>query len=145
MGIKIIATNKKAYHDYFIDETFEAGIALTGTEVKSIREGKVNLKESFCRIKNGEVFVPYGSADYKGHRTGYTFGTKWPGPPLGKGGNCMRGSAIGGASLTPSSTSSRSHTGPSTRSAEPAGSWLSSTWKPSRPGARSCSHGCGTG
>ena len=44
MGIKIIATNKKAYHDYFIDETFEAGIALTGTEVKSIREGKVNLK-----------------------------------------------------------------------------------------------------
>ncbi len=57
MGIKIIATNKKAYHDYFIDETFEAGIALTGTEVKSIREGKVNLKESFCRIKNGEVFI----------------------------------------------------------------------------------------
>ena len=57
MGIKIIATNKKAYHDYFIDETFEAGIALTGTEVKSIRDGKVNLKESFCRIKNGEVFI----------------------------------------------------------------------------------------
>jgi len=57
MGIKIIATNKKAYHDYFIDETFEAGIALTGTEVKSIREGKVNLKEAFCRIKNGEVFI----------------------------------------------------------------------------------------
>ncbi len=57
MGIKIIATNKKAYHDYFIEETFEAGIALTGTEVKSIREGKVNLKESFCRIKNGEVFI----------------------------------------------------------------------------------------
>ena len=57
MGIKIIATNKKAYHDYFIDETFEAGIALTGTEVKSIREGKVNLKESFCRIKGGEVFI----------------------------------------------------------------------------------------
>ena len=57
MGIKIIATNKKAYHDYFIDETFEAGIVLTGTEVKSIREGKVNLKEAFCRIKNGEVFI----------------------------------------------------------------------------------------
>ncbi len=57
MGIKIIATNKKAYHDYFIDETFEAGIALTGTEVKSIRDGKVNLKEAFCRIKNGEVFI----------------------------------------------------------------------------------------
>ena len=57
MGIKVIATNKKAYHDYFIDETFEAGIALNGTEVKSIRAGKVNLKESFCRIKSGEVFI----------------------------------------------------------------------------------------
>ena len=57
MGIKIVATNKKAYHDYFIEDTYEAGIALTGTEVKSIRAGKVNLKESFCRIKNGEVFI----------------------------------------------------------------------------------------
>ena len=57
MGIKIIATNKKAYHDYFIEETFEAGIVLTGTEVKSVRGGKVNLKESFCRIKDGEVFI----------------------------------------------------------------------------------------
>ncbi len=57
MGIKIIATNKKAYHDYYIEETFEAGIVLTGTEVKSIRDGKVNLKESFCRIKDGEVFI----------------------------------------------------------------------------------------
>ena len=57
MGIKIIATNKKAYHDYFISEVFEAGLVLTGTEVKSIRAGKVNLKESFCRIKDGEVFI----------------------------------------------------------------------------------------
>ncbi len=57
MGIKKIATNKKAYHDYHIEETFEAGIVLQGTEVKSIRAGKVNLKESFCRIKNGEVFL----------------------------------------------------------------------------------------
>ncbi|BCR05322.1 SsrA-binding protein [Desulfuromonas versatilis] len=57
MGIKIIATNKKAYHDYFIDEVYEAGIVLTGTEVKSLRLGKVNLKESFCRIKDGEVFI----------------------------------------------------------------------------------------
>lgn len=57
MGIKIIATNKKAYHDYYIEETFEAGIVLQGTEVKSIREGKVNLKEAFCRIKDGEVFI----------------------------------------------------------------------------------------
>jgi SsrA-binding protein len=57
MGIKIIATNKKAYHDYFIDEVYEAGIVLTGTEVKSLRLGKVNLKEAFCRIKDGEVYV----------------------------------------------------------------------------------------
>lgn len=57
MGIKIIASNKKAYHDYFIDEVFEAGIVLMGTEVKSIRLGKVNLKEAFCRIKDGEIFI----------------------------------------------------------------------------------------
>jgi len=57
MGIKIIATNKKAYHDYFIDEVVEAGLVLTGTEVKSLRQGKVNLKEAFCRIKDGEVFI----------------------------------------------------------------------------------------
>ena len=57
MGIKIIASNKKAYHDYFIDEVYEAGIVLAGTEVKSIRLGKVNLKEAFCRIKDGEMFV----------------------------------------------------------------------------------------
>jgi len=57
MGIKIIATNKKAYHEYYIEDTFEAGIMLTGTEVKSIRAGKVNLKESFCRIKDGEIFI----------------------------------------------------------------------------------------
>lgn len=57
MGIKIIATNKKAYHDYFIDEVFEAGLVLTGTEVKSLRLGKVNLKEAFCRIKGEEVFI----------------------------------------------------------------------------------------
>lgn len=57
MGIKVIATNKKAYHDYFIEETYEAGIVLQGTEVKSIRAGKVNLKESFCRIKGGEAFI----------------------------------------------------------------------------------------
>jgi len=57
MGIKIIATNKKAYHDYYIEDVFEAGIMLSGTEVKSLRLGKVNLKEAFCRIKDGEVFV----------------------------------------------------------------------------------------
>ena len=56
---KLIANNKKAYHDYFIDETYEAGIALHGTEVKSMRMGKCSVKESFIRIENGEVFV-YG-------------------------------------------------------------------------------------
>ncbi len=54
---KIVAQNKKARHDYFIEETFEAGIALSGTEVKSIRMGRVNLKESFVDIKGGEIFV----------------------------------------------------------------------------------------
>jgi SsrA-binding protein len=57
MGIKIIATNKKAFHEYFIDEVYEAGLVLTGTEVKSLRLGQVNLKESFCRIMGDEVFI----------------------------------------------------------------------------------------
>lgn len=57
MGIKVIASNKKAYHDYFIDEVYEAGVVLTGTEVKSVRDGKINLKDAFCRIKEGEVFI----------------------------------------------------------------------------------------
>ena len=56
-GIKIIAKNSKAYHDYFIEEKFEAGIALAGTEVKSIRMGNVNLKDSFCIIKEGQLTV----------------------------------------------------------------------------------------
>ena len=56
---KLIANNKKAYHDYFIDETYEAGIALHGTEVKSMRMGKCSIKESFIRIESSEVFV-YG-------------------------------------------------------------------------------------
>lgn len=56
---KLIANNKKAYHDYFIEESYEAGIALHGTEVKSMRQGKCSIKESFIRIENGEVFV-YG-------------------------------------------------------------------------------------
>lgn len=56
---KLVANNKKAYHDYFIDEIYETGVALHGTEVKSIRMGKCSIKESFVRIENGEVFV-YG-------------------------------------------------------------------------------------
>ena len=54
---KIIAQNKKAWHDYFVDEKYEAGIALYGTEVKSVRAGAVNLKDSYCSIKNGEIFI----------------------------------------------------------------------------------------
>lgn len=57
MGIKIIATNKKAFHDYFIDEVLEAGMVLLGTEVKSLRLGKANLKDAFCRIMGGELYV----------------------------------------------------------------------------------------
>lgn len=56
---RLIANNKKAFHDYFIDETYEAGIALHGTEVKSMRMGKCSIKESFVRIENGEVYI-YG-------------------------------------------------------------------------------------
>ena len=56
---KLIANNKKAYHDFFILDTYEAGIALAGTEVKSLRMGKCSIKESFIRIENGEVFI-YG-------------------------------------------------------------------------------------
>lgn len=56
-AIKTVAQNKKARHDYFIEETYEAGIELTGTEVKSIRLGKVNLRDSYAYIKNSEVFI----------------------------------------------------------------------------------------
>ena len=58
-SIKLVANNKKAYFDYFIEDKYEAGIALHGTEVKSIRMGKCSIKESFIRIENGEVFI-YG-------------------------------------------------------------------------------------
>lgn len=56
-GIKVVVKNRKATHDYFIEDTFEAGIVLTGTEIKSIRSGKANLKDSFARIYKGEVFI----------------------------------------------------------------------------------------
>ncbi len=55
--MKIVAQNKKAYHDYFILESYEAGIELKGTEIKSVRKGSANLKDSYVRIKNGEAFV----------------------------------------------------------------------------------------
>ena len=56
-AIKIVAQNKKAWHDYFVDEKYEAGIALYGTEVKSIRRGAVNLKDSYCSFETGEMYV----------------------------------------------------------------------------------------
>lgn len=55
--MKILANNKKAYHDYFIEDTFEAGIVLKGTEIKSVRKGSANLKDSYIRIKNEEAFL----------------------------------------------------------------------------------------
>lgn len=71
MGMeKTIATNKKAYHDYFVEDTYEAGIVLVGCEVKSVRQGAVNLRDSFVMIKNGEAFMvgahisPYKMGSY---------------------------------------------------------------------------------
>ena len=56
-GIKLIAENRKAYHDYFIEDRFECGIVLSGTEVKSIRLGKINLRDSYCTVKEGEMWL----------------------------------------------------------------------------------------
>ena len=56
---KLVANNRKAYHDYFIEETYEAGIVLTGTEIKSVRQGKVSIKESYAKIENSEMIL-YG-------------------------------------------------------------------------------------
>lgn len=71
--IKIIAKNRKAFHDYHIEETYEAGISLVGTEVKSLREGKANLKESYVIIRNNEAFLfnchisPYSHGNLQNH------------------------------------------------------------------------------
>lgn len=73
---KIIAQNRKAYHDYFIEETYEAGIVLKGTEIKSIRAGRVNLKDSFARVENGEVFL------YNMHISPYEQGNRYNHDPL---------------------------------------------------------------
>lgn len=56
-SIKTVAQNRKAFHEYFVEERFEAGISLSGTEVKSIRQGKLNLKDAYCSVKDGELFV----------------------------------------------------------------------------------------
>jgi SsrA-binding protein len=69
MSIKVVCQNKKAFHDYFIEERFEAGIVLVGSEVKSLRQGKAHLKNSYASIRNGEIFLlkthisPYLQAD----------------------------------------------------------------------------------
>jgi SsrA-binding protein len=70
---KTVATNRKARHDYFIDETYEVGIVLTGTEIKSVRAGRVNLRDSYVQVQNGELWLidthiaPYEQAGYGGH------------------------------------------------------------------------------
>ena len=74
--IKLLAQNKKAWHDYFIEETYEAGIVLYGTEVKSIRGGKVSIKESYAEIKDDEVFVTGMNV------TPYDFGNRYNQDPL---------------------------------------------------------------
>ena len=72
-GYELIAENRKAYHDYHVLETFEAGVALLGTEVKGIREGRANLRDSFARVDNGEVWLlnvhinPYSHRGYVDH------------------------------------------------------------------------------
>jgi len=77
-GIKVISDNRKAYHDYFIEEKFEAGIILTGTEIKSIRNGRVNLKDSYARIENGEVWL------HQMHISPYEQGNRFNHDPLRK-------------------------------------------------------------
>jgi SsrA-binding protein len=75
-GNKIVAQNKKARHDYHIEDTFETGIVLTGTEIKSIRQGKANLRDSFARIHNGEVFL------HNFHISPYEQGNRYNHEPL---------------------------------------------------------------
>ncbi|WP_374724408.1 SsrA-binding protein SmpB [Calidifontibacillus erzurumensis] len=73
---KVIAQNKKAYHDYFIEDTYEAGIVLQGTEIKSIRAGRVNLKDAFAKIQKGEVFL------HNMHISPYEQGNRYNHDPL---------------------------------------------------------------
>lgn len=75
-GVKVVAENRKAFHDYFIEETVEAGIILTGTEIKSIRNGRVNLKDSYARVDNGEVWL------YQTHISPYEQGNRFNHDPL---------------------------------------------------------------
>ena len=75
-NVKIIANNKKAYHDYFVEEKYEAGIELCGTEVKSLRQGRANLKDSWCSIVKGELFVNAM------HISPYEHGNIWSKDPM---------------------------------------------------------------
>lgn len=75
-GIKVVTENRKAFHDYFIEDRVEAGIILTGTEIKSIRNGKVNLKDSYARVDNGEAWV------YQMHISPYEQGNRYNHDPL---------------------------------------------------------------
>jgi SsrA-binding protein len=76
MGEKLICQNKKAWHNYFIEDKYEAGIALLGTEVKSLRDGRANLGDSYGKIKNGEVFL------VDAHISPYSFGNRFNHDPL---------------------------------------------------------------
>jgi SsrA-binding protein len=75
-GIKPVASNRKAYHDYFIEETVEAGIALVGTEVKSLRNGRITLRDSYAEIRNGELYL------VGVHISPYEQGTVWNHDPM---------------------------------------------------------------
>lgn len=75
-GIKVVAQNRKARHDYFIEDSYEAGMVLKGTEVKALREGKVNLKDGYARIKDGELFL------MDVHISPYSFGNRLNHDPL---------------------------------------------------------------
>ena len=75
-GIKVVAQNRKARHDYFIEDSYEAGMVLKGTEVKALREGKVNLKDGYARIKDGELFL------IDVHISPYSFGNRLNHDPL---------------------------------------------------------------
>ncbi|WP_018212138.1 SsrA-binding protein SmpB [Desulfitobacterium hafniense] len=77
-GIKVISDNRKAHHDYFVEEKLEAGVILTGTEIKSIRNGRVNLKDSYARIENGEAWL------YQLHISPYEQGNRFNHDPLRK-------------------------------------------------------------
>ncbi|HOB86203.1 MAG TPA: SsrA-binding protein SmpB [Bacillota bacterium] len=75
---QVVSRNRKAFHDYHIDETYEAGIVLTGTEVKSVRQSRVNLKDSYARVENGELFL------YNMHIGVYDQGNRFNHDPLRK-------------------------------------------------------------